>query len=460
MENGNKYGIQTPESCYTILKTLWANGFPSYLVGGCVRDALMGNTPHDYDIATQATPEEVINLFDKTIPTGIEYGTVTVLIGDDSYEITTFRSEQDYNYGRKPTIVNFSDTIEKDLSRRDFTINAIAYDPIHDIVVDSYGGFNDIQTQTLRTVGQADERFLEDPLRILRGYRFAIKYHLNIEDRTKNSMLHFLPLIKNLSNERINSELNKILSLNLNLENVETLWHMFCEVFPILKETKNFNQKNPHHKLTLDKHIMETIANANIAIERLPEEFKRNVNPSEVRLALLLHDIGKLYTQSFDENNIAHYYGHAEQGAQLAEIMLINRKFPIKTVQNVTYLIKHHQMTFPKNRKGTIKVLNKRGMINVSNILAMQYADKISHVSHDCGEINAVINKVLEVSKEPVVEFTLKDLAINGNDVMRVTGFTGKKIGDALQMCFEAILNDTIENERDELLKFLKTIHF
>lgn len=447
------------KNCIDIVKKLQDNGYEAYLVGGCVRDMLMGNTPHDFDITTSATPKEVISIFEKTIPTGINYGTITVMIDNVGYEVTTFRQDQTYSNGRKPDAVTFGKCIKEDLERRDFTINAIAFNPLNNEIVDPFDGIKDIESKILRAVGNPEKRIKEDALRILRGYRFSTKYNLVIDDDTLIAMKNNLYLInQNVSKERINNELIKILENSLDISDLELLWDVFETIFPVLKETKGYDQKNPHHKSTLDKHIIEAMANVSVLEKKNIDCFK-NINFAELRLALLLHDIGKIYTQTFDENNIAHYYGHAEYSSKIAKECLKELKFSNSVINNVTNLIEKHQTTFPSTSKNMIKFINKNGIENTYGLLAIYYCDKMSHnTPFDKKMFFDLINTIKGLQLEPMTNFGLKDLAINGNDVIKETNARGKEIGELLNKALEAVLNDEVCNSKKELIKFIKKI--
>lgn len=446
-----------PNKCLEIIKVLNEAGHKAYLVGGSVRDMIMGNIPHDFDITTSATPSEVIQLFDKTIPTGIDYGTITVMFDDVGYEVTTFRKDQLYSDGRRPDSITFSETIEDDLARRDFTINAIAYNPFKNAFIDPFNGINDIKNKVLKAVGNPNERIKEDALRILRGYRFAVKYHFEIEETTLKAMKDNLLLInKNVSKERINCELLKILECSLSMKELDLLWDVFTVIFPVLKETEGYEQKNPHHDLTLDKHILVSISNVQI-LKTMNIDCFKIVDLTNLKLALLLHDIGKIYTQTFDANNVAHYYGHAEYSGKMAGEMLKELKFSNFIVNDVVNLIEKHQIVFPKTKKNMVKFINKNGLDNVYKYLAIYCADKMSHRnSITKKEIDDLLEKIKEAQLEPMSEFGLKDLAINGFDVINSTNYRDKEIGIILNATLNAVLNGVIPNMKKNLIEFIK----
>ena len=446
--------FQIDDTCINILNKLQTHGYEAYLVGGCVRDFLMGKIPHDYDITTNAKPEEVMDIFDKTIPTGIKYGTVTVIEDDKSFEITTYRSDGVYKDGRRPCNVEFGNTIEEDLCRRDFTINAIAYDPIKKILIDPFGGTNDIGDKILKTVRNPYERFLEDALRIIRGYRFAVKYDFDVEKNTYESMREFLPMIKNVSSERINDELLKIFSFDLSAKDVVFLWNMLSEIFPVLKEMNGVEQENPHHRFTLDMHTIHSIG----FVSTLQREglLNESVDPAELRFALLFHDIGKLYTKTIDSNGVSHYYGHEKISAELMYDILKEKKMPNKIIDNIVYLIKNHQKPLPNDLKGFMKWFNKEGSDNVYKLLAMKFADNSSQaMPMNIDSMKRIIGLANEALQEPMAKFSLKDLAIDGYDVIEL-GFSGKMIGEILRECFDLVTNGEIENDLYEIKEYIK----
>ena len=316
--------ITLPSDLIVLMDVLNARGYESYLVGGCVRDILLGKTPHDYDVTTQATPEQVKELFPKTIDTGIQHGTVTIVMSSSQYEVTTMRTDGTYSDSRHPDSVVFTSDIEKDLSRRDFTMNAIAAkvgsvdkDAVNLSLVDPFNGRHDIKRKAIVCVGDAKTRFQEDPLRLLRAIRFSVqlKFHVGIETETLINQM--APSLVNISAERIQDELRKIfLAGESNLHMLYCTLHayrpVFCQIIPELKSCIDFNQHSSYHAYTVCDHIFKAVGKLCNAVS-YESEFAATAHAHwfELCMTMLLHDIGKPQCFTQDENDIGHFYGHA-----------------------------------------------------------------------------------------------------------------------------------------------------
>ena len=349
-----------PHILYCI-HTLENAGYPAYAVGGCVRDACLGLTPHDYDLCTAATPDRIKALFAQydLILAGEKHGTVGVILPQEVVEITTFRTEGDYLDHRHPTSVDFIDTVERDLARRDFTVNAMAYSPIRGFA-DPFGGRQDLQARVLRAVGDPAARFREDALRILRGVRFAVRFGLTPADATRQAMCQLAPLMEDLARERVFDELCKILPL-LSGRQVLEFAPILIQVIPELAPAVGFDQRNHHHQYDLFTHVAHVV-------EGVPGGLP-------LRWAALLHDVGKPDTFTLDEKGEGHFYGHASCGAEIADGILQRLKAPTALRQQVVALIRLHMTDIPAEKKVVRRWLSRLGEEMFYALLALQEAD-------------------------------------------------------------------------------------
>lgn len=440
--------IKMPSSVEFILEELEKNGYPTYIVGGCVRDSLMGEEPHDWDICTAALPEETKEIFKQfpIIETGIKHGTITIVIEKEHYEVTTFRIDGDYSDGRRPDEVKFTDNIKEDLERRDFTINAIAYNPKRGLI-DPFFGALDIKNEFIRTVGSADKRFQEDGLRILRALRFSSQLGFSIDLMTAMSMDDNKKLLQKVSKERITSEFNKILT-GFDVHTVLTRYsNIIAEFIPEIKFMIGFNQHNSYHLYDVYKHSVVAIYNSK--------------NDIYVRLALFFHDIGKPYCFSIDDEGIGHFYGHAIKSEELTRNILKRLKYDSNTIDIVCDLIKYHDSNFADSTKNVKKLLNKIGEEKLRLLLRVRKGDLLAQSKKDqelrLSELisfEQILNKIIEENQC----FSLKDLAINGNDLIGIGFKTGKAIGTTLNLLLNKVINEECENDKEVLLKIVKDI--
>jgi uncharacterized domain HDIG len=360
--------IYIPEYVNKILYMLESNGYQAYLVGGCVRDHLIGKKPSDYDVATNATPEDIERIFSdfKIVDIGKKFGTITIVMEEAQVEVTTFRSEDKYIKGRKPENVKYISNLTEDLKRRDFTINAIAYNPKVGFI-DPFGGMSDLKLRTIRCVGDPNERLKEDYLRILRAVRFATQLEFTIDVQTANACAKFSSKLKDISKERIRDEFIKILlsdkpSYGIRLmKDLGILQVILPEMIPAI----GFDQRNPHHDLTVFEHTLEVLDNTPKVLE--------------VRVAALFHDIGKPYTFKLDENGIGHFYGHEKISTEIAKEVLTRLNFSNELIKNSLVLINEH-MNYAKylNKKYVKRQLQRIGYKNFNNLIDLQIADKLS----------------------------------------------------------------------------------
>ena len=428
-----------PPNVHVCIEALEKEGFSCYAVGGCVRDALLGLIPHDYDLCTAAKPETIAQIFagHTLVRSGEKHGTIGVVIDGAVYEITTYRTEGDYTDGRHPGWVEFVDDITLDLSRRDITVTAMAYSPIRGYA-DPFGGRQDLKDGVLRCVGEAEKRFSEDALRILRGVRFAVRYNLEVEKNTKNAMFRLAPLMENLARERVFDELCKLLPL-VNAEDLLAFAPVLTQVIPELMPLMGFDQKNPHHQYDIFTHTAQVVAGtpADLAL----------------RWAALLHDIGKPGCFSQDEQGIGHFYGHARLGAQIADGILLRLKAPTALRQRVVMLIEQHMTPLEPDKKLLRRRLSKLGSEAVHGLLALQRSDMGAKPADD-SRFSQIQLLLQEIEAENAC-LSIRDLAVSGHDLMDL-GYRGPAIGQALQFLLEQVLDERVENEKEALIQALK----
>lgn len=438
--------IEIPDGASAILDKLHAAGYEAYVVGGCVRDSLLGREPKDWDICTSATPAEVETLFadHDVIETGMKRGTVTVLERNVPYEVTTFRKDGDYSDGRHPDSVEFVSNIAEDLARRDFTVNAMAYSKEAGLI-DPYGGLRDLERKVISCVGSPDERFGEDALRLLRAIRFAANHSFIIAPETEASIHRNVGLLMNVSAERIASELCKTLLGDGVLQMLLEYKDVFCAIIPELSFCVGFEQNNRFHQYTVYDHIAHAVANYT----------GKDVT---VKLTLLLHDIGKPACYTEDERG-GHFYGHADVSSQLSECALRRLRFDNQTVHDVAELIGVHDAVLDPTKRVVCRMLHKIGPEQFGRLLKIRLADIMAHAE---GTQESRLRRLYDLGiifKEVVEQedcFSVKDLAINGDDVMSLGIPEGKMVGALLNDCLIAVMNEEIANNHDDLMEFLK----
>lgn len=430
-----------PENIQNCIDLLENAGFAAYAVGGCVRDACLGLTPHDYDLCTNALPEQTEAVFRdyRLVLAGEKHGTVTVITGGGPVEITTFRTEGGYRDNRHPDWVKFVPDIEGDLARRDFTINAMAYSPKRGFS-DPFGGREDLKNHILRSVGDPVSRFREDSLRILRGVRFAARFGLTPEENTLNAMLSQRHLMEHLARERVFDELCKLL-LAAKAEDITRFARILAAVIPELAPMIGFDQHSPHHAYDLITHTA-------YVVEGVPATLP-------LRWAALLHDTGKVTTFTRDATGRGHFYGHARDSAAMADTILLRLKAPTALREEVVTLIGRHMTRLQPERKWLRRQVSKFGFPMVEAMLSLQEADMGSKgTGEDDG--SAVFSEVRELLAELKAEdacLGLKDLAVNGNDLMAL-GYRGKAIGTCLNALLEQVVDERLPNEKKALLAF------
>jgi tRNA nucleotidyltransferase (CCA-adding enzyme) len=434
--------IIIPDDVKIIMNQLSKNNHKSYVVGGCCRDALLGREPKDWDICTSAKPNEMLEIFKdfKIIETGIKHGTLTVVINNTNYEVTTFRVDGDYSDNRHPDSVKFVDDITLDLSRRDFTINAMAYSD-EEGLINPFNGLQDIKTKIIRCVGIADERFKEDALRMLRAIRFSAQLIFRIEEWTKNSIHNNASLIENVSYERINSEICKI--LNSNRPNKIVGLYLFGLSKYFMSEFDsmfNCKQNTPWHYTNVGDHTINALQNSREDLS--------------LRLAILFHDTGKPSSKTTTNEGIDHFYHHPIKSAEIAKETMTRLHFDNKTIEDVVTLVSYHDATIDLNKHSIKRMLNKIGEELFFKLLDLQYADCSAQNLELSQEKIDLLPQIRELAQTIITEkepFGIKDLAINGNDMIALGYKPNKELGNALSTILELVIDDPTLNTKNQL---------
>lgn len=443
----NKVKIILPSSVQEIIEKLQVCGFEAYAVGGCVRDSVLGRVPEDWDITTSALPFEVKDIFPRTFDTGIAHGTITVLWDKMGFEITTYRIDGKYEDSRRPKEVLFTRSLEEDLLRRDFTINAMAYNEKNGLI-DIFGGLNDLSDRIIRCVGDATARFSEDALRILRGVRFAAQLYFEIEQETQGAMQKLAPTLQNISAERIQIELVKMITSD-HPEMLETAYQLGItkEVLPEFDLLMKTEQETPHHMYSVGKHTIQAMI---------------NVRADKVlRLVMLLHDMGKPAFKRIDESGVAHFKKHAQESEKIAGAVLRRLKFDNDTVGKVTKLVCYHDYRMPPTAQNVRRAMNKIGKELFSYYLEVRKADILAQSLYLRKEKQAEIEKVEKYYNQILKEeqcVSLKELAVSGKDLIEAGMQPGKEIGEKLEELLQLVLDNPELNTKTELLKQLVDI--
>lgn len=440
--------ITCPDSCQRALNMLNDAGYEAYIVGGCVRDSLLGMTPKDWDICTSATPEEMMTVFaqERVIPTGIAHGTLTVLLDGDAYEITTYRIDGIYLDHRRPEEITYTTYLAEDLARRDFTINAMAWHPTLGLV-DMYGGMEDLQRRLVRAVGNPYERFNEDGLRIMRLLRFATVLDFDYEPVTAEAARSLVYLLQYISKERLQVELNKILLAPSVDRGLADLNDFYCwpYLMPSMCHSIGFLQKSHRHFLDVFEHSC-------LAVSLIPADLT-------LRLTMLLHDIGKPFSWETDEKGEDAFPAHEVESARLADEALRTLKYDNKTRRRVVQLIAHHNDVLLLDRRLLRHRISEMGQEALLQLIEVKQADINAH--HIKGQ-RRYVTTLFQGMREMVLDIIAKgepvsiaDLAIDGKTLIRL-GYQGPAIGAALQHCLHAVLEEPTLNEREALLALLE----
>lgn len=437
--------IALPPFVADAIKRIETAGFEAVAVGGCVRDMLAGKTPHDYDIATSATPDEVCAVFsgERLIETGLQHGTVTVLFSGEPLEITTYRQDGAYSDGRHPDEVVFSRNLSDDLSRRDFTVNAMAFHPTRG-VTDLFGGQADLKAGVLRAVGEPRVRFSEDALRVLRGLRFAAQHGFSIEPQTAAAMRAMRDTLSPVSAERIYAEMTAFLCGKDVTRVLLTFPEIVCAVVPELKDTVGFSQNNRHHIHTVYAHIARVVGNV-------------PATPA-LRWAALLHDCGKPACATVDAAGESHFTGHPQESAKRAEAVLSRLRADNRTKAAALELIELHDLRTPPTEKAVKRLLSKVGETRFFELCDLATADRKAQNPAFFAPSKAREDAVRDLGKKLLSEqscLTLAELAVSGDDLLSAGIPAGKELGDTLRRLLDLVLDGECENTKEELLKHI-----
>ncbi len=439
--------IQLPEKVHKIIDTLEEAGFEAYAVGGCVRDSILGREPDDWDITTSAKPEEMKRLFPRTVDTGIKHGTVTVLLGGEGFEVTTYRIDGTYEDGRHPSEVTFTSNLKEDLLRRDFTINAMAYNE-RDGLMDLYGGLADIEKQVIRCVGDAVERFEEDALRMLRAVRFSAQLGYRIDEVTGEAVKALAPNLQKISAERIRVELVKLVT-SPHPDYLRTAYELgiTAQVLPEFDLCMETPQRHRHHCYDVGEHILHSML---------------GVEPDKVlRLGMLFHDIGKPQTLTVDPDGTTHNKRHPLEGEKITRKVMRRLKFDNDTTDKVTKLVLYHDYDIAPTEAGVRRAVNRIGEDIFPMIFTVRRADIAAQSDYMREEKLAKVAYIEKLYREVLVRrdaVTLKDLAISGNDLIAGGMPPGRQIGETLSALLERVLDDPSLNTREILLKLYKEV--
>ena len=442
-----RFNIEVPAPVNYIIQKLEECGYEAYIVGGAVRDSIMGRSIHDYDICTSAMPDEILKVFpnEEIIPTGLQHGTVTILINKEPFEVTTFRIDGDYSDNRRPDNVIFTRSLVEDLQRRDFTINAMAYNPKTGLI-DPFNGMEDMKYEKIRCVGSAKDRFNEDALRILRAIRFEAQLGFAGFPETMFEIKRQYERLKNISIERINSEFCKIAASNQFCVELVLYPDVFSLFIPELKDMIGFQQNNPYHAYDVFDHTVH-------AIEKCESD------DLAVRLAVFFHDFGKPHSYQDGEDGIRHFKGHGKVSSDITDIIMKRLRFDNETRKNVVELVYYHDTTFEVKKKCIKKWLNKIGEKQFRRLLEVRKADiKGQKPDYEKSRIEKVnnIEKILEEILQKQECFSLKDLDINGNDVKQTMNLKeGKEIGYWLNEILKRVIDGELKNNKKELIYWM-----
>ena len=437
--------ITLPKKVLLIIENLQFHGYEAYAVGGCVRDSILARRPEDWDITTSAKPQEIKRLFRRTVDTGIEHGTVTVLIGKDSFEVTTYRVDGVYEDGRHPKEVRFTSRLEEDLQRRDFTINAMAYnDEVR--LVDVFGGMQDLNHHLIRCVGDPEERFSEDALRILRAVRFSAQLNFPIEPNTAEAVRKLAPTLEKISAERIQAELVKLL-VSPHPERIRDAYELGITkvILPEWDAMAGVEQNTPHHKYDVAEHTIRAL-----------KYVKRD---KILRLTMLFHDMGKPAMRTTDENGRDHFKGHALVSEEIARRVMRRLKFDNDTVKKVTRLVCYHDYRVEPTERNVRRAMNRIGVDLFPYYLAVRMADAKAQSPYMRREKIENIVAMRELYQEALRKeecVTLRQLAVSGRDLMDMGMKPGRELGSMLAELLEYVIDDPERNRKEILCGYVR----
>lgn len=442
----NQIKINIPTNANKLIHLLQNHGYQAYVVGGCVRDSVLDREPNDWDICTSATPDQMLQVFKdyKIIETGLQHGTITVVVDGEGYEVTTYRIDGVYSDNRRPDSVEFTNNLIEDLKRRDFTINAMAYNDKEGLI-DPFGGLEDIKYQKIQCVGSAKDRFNEDALRILRAIRFASQLEFVPMPDTDWEIHQQYKRLSNISIERINSEFCKIVASDSFCVQLVLYQDVFSLFIPEIHNMINFPQNNPWHIYNVYDHTMHAVEHC---------ESKDLI----VRLAVFFHDIGKPHSYQDGEDGIRHFKGHGRVSAEMTDAIMRRMKFDNNTRNKVVELVHYHDATFEPNKKHIKRWLNKIGEEQFRRLLEVKLADNygqnLEKSQKDIDKIHEIQTMMEEVLQEKEC-FSLKSLAVNGNDVKNIMHVEGKDIGYWLKEMLDRVINGELKNNREDLVEWM-----
>lgn len=430
-----------PKNVQYIITTLESAGYEGYAVGGCVRDTLLNKSPDDWDITTSATPQQAKDLFAKTIDTGIQHGTITVLLGKETYEVTTYRIDGEYEDSRHPKEVVFTSNLVEDLKRRDFTINAMAYNDKSGIV-DEFGGMQDLENGIIRCVGNPTERFTEDALRMMRAVRFSGQLGYEIEKETAKAIKQLAPSLQKISAERICAELTKLM-VSAHPEYLKKAYEMgMTKIFlPEFDAAMQTTQNHPHHCYDVGEHTLHTLSE--VRADKI------------LRFTMLFHDLGKALTKTTDEEGIDHFHEHAPASAEIANRAMKRLRFDNDTRLKVVKLVKYHDLEVELTPKHVRRAIVTVGEDLFPLLLEVKKADFLAQSMYMREEKEAELQELEKLYKAVLEEkncISLKDLAVCGNDLIKAGMKPGKEIGETLERLFEMVLDNPECNTKEFLM--------
>lgn len=439
--------IFIPDNCKFIFENLIAAGFKCYAVGGCVRDSLMGRTPADWDFTTDASPSQIESCFlnYKTLDIGKNFGTITVINGADSFEVTTFRCDGSYSDSRHPDSVTFASSVEEDLSRRDFTMNSIAYSPDEGLI-DPFDGYSDIKNEIIRCTSEPFLRFQEDAIRIIRALRFASVLSFEIEEKTCSALISLADTLSKVHPYRIRKELNGLLLGDDAVQILNDFRDVIAVIIPEIKPMFDFKQNNPHHKYDVWLHTLNAL---------------KNTPATELhRLTVLFHDIGKPYMKTTDKKGIDHFKQHQQKSADVSKDILRRFGYSSALSSDVLLLIRYHDERFRELRydvKRMLGILGERLFFILTDVM---YSDIMGQSKYKRGEKLSYRDLIISSAKQIIADgecVSLKELAVNGNDLI-LLGFKGSRIGTVLNKLLDLVLRDLLSNTKEELLDYASKI--